>query len=341
MLTKQQYIEKHKVKFSSLTQKEKDKRYRDYQLSKAMRKGTGPVVVKAKGAKPNQLSYATMSQCSKLYATALLDPWNVQGNPCIPDNITLPSYKFAARSRGNFIIGEGGLGWVAVNPYAFVTNTNNSVIYTNNLYTETDYDPSATGVTTSLSDSNLPQASFVANYLMRVVGFGIRARYVGAEMSRSGQVISYRQATNSAIPEPSNPSALLQNRETSTIPADRKWHECLWKPSAPTDLAYSITALNESAYSQSIMVVGGDPGTSFEYDIMGWYEVVGSQLPFLTRSHSDPIGLSVVNSALSTHQPTNSNSFADFVRSATEIANESISFIGAMKPVFSAVSSFL
>lgn len=348
MLNKQQFLQKHKEKFSKLTAKEIDKRYRDYQLSKAMRSNdNGERISKLKKAGPGEKSYATMSQCSKTYAHALLDPWSLQVPPCVPDNITLPSYKFCARQRGGFVVGTAGVGFISVDPYLFGTDADNAILFTDSAYASNQYTDAGIGVNLTSSDSTFDLASFdpatQAARSLRIVGFGIRVRYTGSEITRSGQCIAFRQPENRMIVAPSTMPALLANREAVTVPADRKWHLCLWKPASPRDLGYydDFADFSTTEWSQLIVVNGAEPGTSFEVDLIGWYEVIGNSLPFLSRSHSDPLGLSVVSAALSEKQPTGSNPVATFIRDATAIANESLSFIQAMSPVIGAISSFI
>jgi hypothetical protein len=347
MLTKQQFLEKHKAKFSSLSQKQQDKRYNDYKLSKAMRNnGNGTVIAKSKTASPGQISYATLSKCSKLYVHALLDPWSLDQPPCVPDNITLPSYKFCARYRGTVVVGTSGVGFVGVDPYLFCSSTN-SVLYTDSTYPFPGITFGAAGINAVASDSpyaiDLFNPASNNNFSARIVGFGMRMRYTGSEMSRSGQVVSYRQPENHSYPEPYPVSFYLGNREAVTVPADRQWHSCLWRPALPRDLAYydDFPEFSTAEYSQFIAISGGTPGTSFEVDLLGWYELIGNTLPSLTRSHADPVGMSVVSAAMSEKQPTGSNAVSDFIKTATSIANESLSFIKAVGPVVKAVTEII
>jgi len=165
----------------------------------------------------------------------------------------------------------------------------------------------------------------------------MRCRYTGSEMSRSGQVIAYREPTNAYPTIPAPVAAFLANRESVTVPADRKWHAAVWRPSTPRDLAYfdDYTSFSQFAPSLFLIVSGATPATSFEVDLVGWYEVIGNNLPHLSRSHADPLGMSVVSAALSEKQPTATPvaSVNSFIKDATEIAHSSISFLSAAKPV--------
>ena len=73
-----------------------------------------------------------------------MNPWDMDRPPCIPDLITLPSYKFGARARGTFQIGTAGVGFVAISPYTGVARTASGlsgfhVYYTSSAYTLASY----------------------------------------------------------------------------------------------------------------------------------------------------------------------------------------------------------
>lgn len=293
----------------------------------------------SRGGQP-QLSYATMSECSKLYVHALLDPWDVPSPPCVPDNITLPSYKFAARGRYTLTVGAAGLGFATVDPYLFGTQFP-AARFSGPGYQSAVVDISANFFVEAPSDSPYPLDSFDPKtktaLSLRVVGFGLRARYTGSEMSRSGQIVAFREPVNSIITSPAPVDVFLANREAVTVPSDRKWHSAVWRPATPRDLAYEDNFSLFTQFEPSILLVvsGAVPGTSFEIDAVGWYEVIGNTLPHLSRSHSDPLGMSVVMAGLSSKQPTASpqSSVNSFIREATEIANTTLSFISSVKPI--------
>jgi len=347
MLSKQQFLDKHKEKFSNLSANERTKRYRDYQLSHAMRKAPGaPKISKpSKVSGPKELSYATMSECAKLYVHALLDPWEVPSPPCVPDNLTLPSYKYAARCRTNFVIGLQGVGFVVVDPYVFAS-TQPCLGITAASYPLNTVDINSTEVTYTSSDSSFPLTGYSPtssiHWVSRIVGFGVRVRYVGSEMSRSGQVVAFREASNDGglLLNPVTIATLLASRESVTVPADRKWHSAVWRPAAPRDITYydDFVGFSDVDPAMGLVVTGATPGTSFEVDAVGWYETIGSSLPMLSRSHSDPLGMATVSASLSETQPTAtpSQTVASFIRGATSIAQESLSFVGAVKPVVKA-----
>jgi len=246
-----------------------------------------------------------MAECTKTYLTALVNPWAVKSPPCVPDAITLPSYKAGYYVRGRFTAGTLGDGFVTLDPYAMVAGNGDAVYYTGDAYPATGINYSAGGVASVSSNSPYTAAQFQGAGPMRfrLVACGLKARYMGSEFQRAGRMIEYRTPTNNSVPE-SQFSDLLANRETTSAINDRKFHYVIWRPALPSDLAYGT--LPDVPYQAQCVVLGvegAQPGTSFEYDIMAHFEIIGDKTANLSVSHSDPHGMSLASSALATHQP--------------------------------------
>jgi len=340
MMSKAQFLEKHQQKFDKqgLSKAERSNRYRSYTLSFGMK--TGGVVGRSKqAAEPYRerrvlnTSYSSFSQCTKDYANALIDPWTVTRPPCVPDNVTLPSFKFGARQRSTFVIGTLGVGYVFVNPYLPYKDVDVTGFFTSSTYASADIEGGGVlGVVPFQNDSPFTKAEFgpLLNQ-SRLVGCGLRARYTGTEISRSGQAISFRQPTNNdmfyggSVSE----SEILTFKETTTNPVDRQWHYAIYRPATPTDLAYSNPTALTANFCLLIAVFGGQPGQSYEFDYVSWFEVVGSNLPNLTRSHADPIGMAAVSMAMPIVQPTRSptNTLRGFLKEMASGVNMAMSFM--------------
>lgn len=250
-----------------------------------------------------------LSMCAKLYAIAAVDPWGCPEPPCVPDNVNLPSYKFAARSRGTMATG-GTCAFIQYSPYNMIQSTNAAVWYTNSTFNTTVTANSGTTITTAISDSTFGAAFFNksnANNTWRLVGAGVRVRYIGPEQYRSGQMIMYSSPGNAGIGNGIGGPELLNNRNTTTAVCDREWHSVVWKPSDPTDLDYfdihgvtsgqPIGRVNDASGTAMVFLTGLNTNCSFEYEVVSWFEVVGPLISGLTPSHSDATGLAAVSSA--------------------------------------------
>jgi len=279
-----------------------------------------------RNVRPTKIGF---SDCAISYAQALIDPWSVVNPPCVPDELTLPSWKFGARSRGNFSTGTTGYGYIIANPYA-VTNNTPMVSSTNMNFATTVF--GAVGETNTVfgyNDSPMVQNDFAAGFnSYRLVGSGLAVRYVGNEMARGGQMILYRQMNNISIPNNTNPTEMLQNKETTTVPVDRDWHYVTWKPADGNDISYSNGVFIYYPLVVFISAAGASQG--FEFDTVSWFEVTGTAIPNLTPSEYDPLGLAVIKSAIAVPQPPDAptSNFERFLQSAGSIAMDSLSFLG-------------
>lgn len=284
-----------------------------------------------------------LSACSVHYALALSDPWDVPVPPCVPDNITLESWKFSIRSRGTGIVGLNGTGWVAFNPFnPYVYSVGNAIsgYTTDATYNTTGYTPGVAGVVALGTDATQPYTNadnFDQAY--RVVGSGIKVLYTGNEMNRQGVWTLARDSSNSPIVFGTTVNTFLGYRETVQVPVDKEWHAVIYKPATASDITYAPrgndidgTALSTKLYlqypSMVCMITGGTPGASFQFDYITWFEMTGRSLPLLSLSESDPIGLSVASSAVSSHQPA-SNPQANAIAFAKSMDShiENFSFI--------------
>jgi hypothetical protein len=323
MLSKQKFEDKHKVKFQNLTQAQKDARYKSYVTSyKNANPRDGVKANRANNFKndarnlgmaggPSPLTYRTLSQCSKKYLAVLANPWLPISDACVPDNITIPSFKVNFFTRATFVVGTAGVGFVNMNPY-ICFGDNPWIDVTTATYAATDIvpDDSSPAYTTYLNNSPYTTADFQSpngTLRRRVVAAGIKARYIGPELTRSGRVIEYRQLINDSvfIGGPISIGALMNNRETVSAGVDREWHYALWRPANSTDCFYETDdKLAEACLL--IAVQGAPPGASYEFEAIAHFEIIGSRLPNTTKSESDPIGIGVVSSAIANtgSQPT-------------------------------------
>lgn len=349
MLSYEQWVERKNAKLQGLSDKVKHARYQDYRLSSSVLGPKGPTKKKklrqrykeGVSRKDGKMvkSLGSLSDCTRDYALALMNPWEMDKPPCIPDLITLPSYKFGARAKGTFTIGTAGVGFVAISPYTGVGKPASGsgqyhIYYTSSTFALNTYTDvgGVLGLNATYDDTNLLSDNISRKgFQFRTVGCGVKCRYIGSEINRAGRIVEYRQPNNQAITVGSTAQDLLLNREAQTAPNDRKEHYVQFRPANQADLYYQDQVLFQNP-TMVLFVEGGVAGQSFEYDAVWWFECTGQLLPGLTRSHSDPMGIAAVHGALPLHQPVgspaqNSKSFMDNV---VDFAKSSFSFIGPL-----------
>jgi len=244
------------------------------------------------------LSYKTMSQCAMDYALALSNPWSpdLSKAPCVPDAICLPSYKFGPIVKGTFEIGNDSVGYVGICSYGMIQNDKACGLKTNSSFTNTVYDQNINGSSVLALYSNSPysNADFgTGSKQYRVVGCGLKVRYVGSNFNKSGRMLFLREPNNGNIQNALTDEQINAYRETVTVKTDNKWHCVTYTPATSTDLGYIKPDLFPVIfqYINLLCFCTGKPGEIYEFASQAWYEVVGSNLPQLTRSHVDPIGM--------------------------------------------------
>lgn len=328
---------KHAKAYAKLSQAEKERRYKDYTSAKSNPTKQTRTKKTAKVSKVK--SVGGLSKCSTLYALALTVPWELQEPPCIPDSIPLPSFKFAGRVKTRMVIGTGGCGWATADPFVgsftypaggvlpgTVVTTTAAAIFTN-------YVRYIAGPSFDIQNTDSPFVGDVQSIRQsRVVGAGLRIRYIGPELTRSGRIIIYRDADNNDMPAALTVPTMLLNKETVTVPVDREWHGVMFKPATFSDLSYlyppNITGgLNR--FSLLAFVEGAPVGSTFEVDFCAWYEMVGSSLPGYSTSHSDPAGMAAVSTVLATHQPEDDplTYAASFFKKVAGVVGETLSYL--------------
>jgi len=305
-----------------------NKKKKQKQSQKKPKKKTG----KARRARLRAMPI--LSNCAESYLRAIADPFmDFEQMPCIPDAITIPSYKYSAITRGVFTCASDGIGWCEFSPpmnlysntVATGTTTNYPVVYTNGTAPTTSMgfsvvggalkDNNATnGVSGASSNSPFSDTSFTTTAAgavqSRVVGAGLRVRYIGPELYRSGQIIMARAKTDASFITGQTSAILLKDTSNHSSPVTRQWRTITFIPANPTVLGYQnpktydpTIGTNPSQYvlcayvDGAAIVAGGVPNPTFAFEAITFYEVIGPGFQ-VTRSHSDSIGYSAIQSAI-------------------------------------------
>lgn len=284
-----------------------------------------------------------LGKCAKDWISVLYNPFkDFDTLPCIPDIITFPSQKVMYKTRGVFTINSTGSGYVSMNPYvptagAFTVSQPQSwapLIFT---------DGTATGLNAGINPmhvrlSGIPLAGYGANYWnspyssdqvlidltndslqWRVVGAGLKVKYAGTPLNRKGTVVLYEDPTNDGwldtiIPSGRSENELLQIEEATYTALTEDEYSVTFKPRQQLDLEYSANWFDASpaaagltAYDViAIGAFGCEVGSSFAYEAVIYYEMIGSKTNGRTKSHSDPIGMGAGNSVQDVSPPLES-----------------------------------
>jgi hypothetical protein len=333
-------------------------------VTKSTRKGKQKNVKRKKGLKPNQKKQNRktknngiaraqaraqtfyLSPCSQTYLKALVDPFMLEGGmACIPDEFDFPSTKRLVISRGTFNAGTQGIGFLLAAPNCFV-NDAPSVIGTiatyNGAAVQSTLTSGITGVGTVAQNFPFASASFGnTGFSGRWVGVGVRIRYLGTELNRSGRCIPVRINRQGQNLQGAAAGDFLAQPEIPSMACTRTWKSVTMLPRPATnygqatgpDQGTNVMISSDTTYSSSVVpylgtaeipnVVGFDlgwwidgcvPGNAFEYEIYGHYEFCaaggGLSPDGITPSHSDAPGVSAIRNALESNLPVGDASAA-------------------------------
>jgi uncharacterized membrane protein len=267
-----------------------------------------------------------ISECTLLYAQASIDPFSkLTKNPCIPDNLSAPSFKFTAKIECEMVAGDF-VGFVALCPWVMSLNDpgnvsgaiNSALVTTTSDYALNDVLITAgqlvPGGGLNAFNSNSPFSSAeYENTPMRLVAAGVEIIYTGQLLNQSGAItVLQNDGLNPWSPNTTisyikqNPRAMTcanskDNRcYVSYYPTDQKYLSY-----SPTSLKYSSNNGQDNNHPLIIAVSGATPNTTFMVKAVAHFE---AQIPTLgaTPSDSDPIGYPAFNAARSQLLPSNS-----------------------------------
>lgn len=242
-----------------------------------------------------------LSQCARTYAVAQLDPFqaNLSGmQPCIPDLGATPSMKFSTLNRGTFQIGQNAVGFVLVAPNT-AANDVPVVAVTNPGYTS-DFNDDITGPGTpgvdGVNDNRYPWDS-ADNTYARLVGCGLRIRYVGTELNRGGTIISRSLVDdNLASLIGRNPQDIMSDPSSNTHPVTRGWTTIAYRPTTIPTFSRHIDPISITNAKMGFIVTG-EANNTYQWEVVRYFEAVSRDnhvIQNVTKSDSDVLGMSYV-----------------------------------------------
>jgi hypothetical protein len=266
-----------------------------------------------------------ISPCTQSFIKVMTNPFGSFNDlPCIPDVISIPSFRFSAKSRGIMTVGTAGTGFVALNPWLLVdsnpgSNANGTdfpVQYTTATYTAASavntYNGGAfpIGVFGAASNSFLTAATLaLIGVQYRLVGAGIRIGYAGSLINRGGRILLWHLQGN-ANPAPTFSIAqALQDNFSRAVTEKGIEHGVCYQCDNPDLLGYysfngyqQSVAGNVNRTCMYLAVDGATAGNSYWFEAVGFFELIGTGMP-LQGSESDPIGFAAAMAAKPTIVP--------------------------------------
>jgi len=229
--------------------------------------------------------------------------------PCIPDIISIPSFKWRVVSRATATLGANGYGAAILNPWQMawsdttVQNTGLRVSNGQNTWLAVTALPDPTTSpdwSAATSSSMFSGSSLVGGAQIRLVAAGLKCNYSGTTLEQSGRIVLVRQPGNSQLWGASH-STLLARPTSTQIPCTRATHFVTYYPDDPYFLGYHPLSAWDvgSSYQQSYslgILFNGQPNQTYQIEAVAYFEVIGLNQP-PSASQNDPVGYAAVLNA--------------------------------------------
>jgi hypothetical protein len=292
----------------------------------------------------NGFAMTHLSPCAKDYLMALQMPFMSKNVACVPDFHAIPSKKVRVKSRGTFSTGLDGNGFIVFANHCNSSNCTHIGASSATLASSTAVPiivPAGAGVL-NFSQTKLPYSnadfadvSPTPGVQARTVGSGMRIRYIGPELARSGQIVGVRHPDNETLVGLSY-NDIRSYSTAKTYNNSRQWIYVMWRPVQPNEYHFSRNSSTASdgnlvKWETGFVIQGttdtsGAPGPApFEWETVHYTEYIGN-IDNVTRSHVDLVGMSHIRNALPTKSTTDKphHNFAITVKKVEDSIGESL-----------------
>ncbi len=307
-------------KRQGLSKKEQEARWEQYRASKTTGRPrvnyTRNTKFRTRQVAGHLEGYLKLSHCATDYANALVMPFSLHKPACIPDLHGIPSKKIRVVNRGVFSTGTGGYGHIGMFPWCGSNNAADVIYSQNNFALGETIVRSGVGIGSTVN-AKLPYpgsswaSTTTGGIRHRIVGAGLRIRYIGPESSRSGQIVGFRESDNEDT-DGLTYDRMRQLETAETFRNSESWHYVMYRPVNPSEYEYSpnscapsdvgITS-GTSYITQGFVITGttdinGSPSPApFEWETVRFIEYIGN-IQSITRTHVDVQGMSHVRNGL-------------------------------------------
>lgn len=347
-LSKREFMNKRK--YEHLTLKEREKRWQQYRMSSKLSKTTGGKTTSTKIRSVNNRLNLKMTPCAVDYMKALATPFSLSSPACIPDLHAVPSKKVRIKTRGTFSTGTTGDGQCIGLPWCNANNASNVFISTSTYVGGPTVAGSGTAGIDGPYAAKTPYASaeFAATTTggirARTVGYGIRIRYIGPEISRSGQIVGFREVDNETTLTYTY-DRLRSLTTSKTFGNKRQWVYAMYRPVQPAEYEYTQwpcspenpgSSVSSSPANVGFVISGttdssGNPGPApFEYETIKFVEYIGN-IDNVSHTHVDVVGMSHVRNSLPSKSTTDS-----LIHTATSVSHQLTKSLSSAAPVIGA-----
>jgi hypothetical protein len=247
----------------------------------------------------------TLGATASAYARTLANPATgpLSSVPVHPAQL---SKKFRVWVKGTFDVQtSNGIGWIAMSPDWMIANDYFGVFGSSPGGTSVTWFEwgGAPGTFQGFSSNSEYASGSVGpaenQFEYRVVSAELKARYIGTELNRSGQMAALMDSNHQSLYLRTLSS--IDGEETSLrFPVDRTWTRVLYRPVDNDDFEFTDT-IPGTGGAQGIHYMGiavqapAGVSTPFEFEGYATFEIFGKNIRAMTPSHTDPVGFGAVH----------------------------------------------
>jgi hypothetical protein len=219
------------------------------------------------------------------YAAATLNPAEAQPC-CLPSPPILPSGKLKVWAKGTMALGTLGVGYVMVRPS--LANDTGGIFHSTSLFEGDETATAGTGVSAANNNSPYTTSNFSATAVQcRHVATGLRVRYTGTLLNRGGRAVAAESPSHNSLNGYSQ-GDLLAIPEVRSVPIGQDWINEVWNVRLPGEYSFVTSPYPTAITNPSLaIIVSGEPGNTFEFEVYTLGEVVGNLVTNATPSHGD------------------------------------------------------
>jgi len=254
-----------------------------------------------------------LDHCAAEYGSNLIAPWSAIP-ACVPTVPALSSRKVKVFAKGELYIGTAGVGFIMTS--ADMTNGHASgypIATSNKLYAGTVLTRNTAGGATVVG---VDETGFNSPYSVtdfegdghspgtvqgRLVGLGVRIKYAGTELKMGDLIYPLEEPDHNDLQGKSLADLRAYDRCTAYVCNSRRdWIGVTYQPIDPEDFRFAASITGQHSHAQFLgILVSGEEGNRWTYEVFETFEVIGSTVRGKTPSHAAVDQMSNVISVVS------------------------------------------
>lgn len=245
-----------------------------------------------------------LSRCARDYLEVRENPFAGK-LACLPIATVVPTKKSLYTIQGTMVAGTTGTASVIFAPYRMLQNTASAAAATTAASTNINTVDIATANNTTYVSNSPHAGNTAANDLRgRLVGAGIRVRYIGTENNRGGLLWGLENPVHAGI-QNSTFESLQSYGETRSFSVDREWKSVVYHPLDEDESDWFSTTDSLTVPPQFFLgfwasgLQSGASASAFQFECVAIFEEQGRTVRGTTPSLSDPVGYAAIQNASS------------------------------------------